>query len=148
MATLFAQKAKAPAFMPVDGRGMFLADKIALTDNPAVNAVIALCRIPAGMEVHHVKVQADDLDSNGTPTIAFSLGYEPCDSTSALAANYTYFAPAGQTIAQTGGGQPCNFKPLKFEEDVYLVARIGAQSATFQAGELHGLVNGAAIGPK
>lgn len=145
---LFAQKAKAPAFMPVDGRGIFIADKIALTANPAVGEVINLVRIPAGLEVHHVKVQCDDLDSNGTPTIVFRVGFAPCDSTSTLPANSTYFAPAGQTTAQAGGGLPCNFKPIKFEEDVFLTVTVNTASATFQAGEIHGLVNGAAIGPK
>jgi hypothetical protein len=84
MATLYGDKAKAPAFMPVDGRGMFLTDKISLTANPTAADVINLVRIPAGMEVDIVQIQSDDLDTNGTPTIVFGAGYTPCDSSSSL----------------------------------------------------------------
>lgn len=148
MTTLFAQKAKAPAFMPVDGCGISLVDKYAVAVNPTAGDVINLVRIPAGTEVSMVQIQGDDLDSNGAPAIVFRAGYAPCDSTSGLAANSTYFAAAGQTLLQAGGRLNCAFKPIKFEEDVFLTVTVNTASATFQAGEIHGIVIGAAIGPK
>lgn len=148
MATLFAKKATAPAFMPVDGSGMFLQDSITLAANPTAGDVINLVRIPAGTEVHHVTIRPDDLDTNGSPTIVFRAGYAPCDSTSALTAVDNYFAAAGQTGAQSGTALACNFKPKKFEEDVYLTVTINTASATFAAGDIVGLVSGAGIGPK
>jgi len=148
MASLFSKKAKAPAFMPVDGRGIFLQDSIALAANPGVGDVINLVRIPAGTEVHHVTIQADKVDTNGAPAIVFRAGYAPCDSTSSLAPNSTFFAPAGQTALQSGSRISCAFKPLKFEEDVYLTLTVNTAAATFAAGEVYGLVSGSAIGPK
>ena len=148
MATLFSRRAKAPANMPVDGRAISLIDSIALAANPVALDVINLVRIPAGTEVSVVQIQSDDLDTNGSPTVVFRAGYAPCDAGSALAANNTYFAAAGQTLAQAGGRLNCSFKPIKFEEDVYLTLTVNTASATFAAGEIHGIVLGAAVGPK
>ena len=148
MATLNSRRAKAPANMPVDGRAISLVDSIALAANPVALDVINLVRIPAGTEVSIVQIQSDDLDTNGAPTIVFRAGFAPCDAGSALAANNTYFAAAGQTLAQAGGRLNCSFKPIKFEEDVYLTLTVNTASATFAAGEIHGIVIGAAIGPK
>lgn len=148
MATLFAKRAKAPANMPVDGRAISLVDSIALAANPVALDVINLVRIPAGMEVSVAQIQADDIDTNGAPTFVFRAGYAPCDTGSALAANNTYFAAAGQTLAQAGGRLNCAFKPIKFEEDVWLTVTVNTAAATFAAGEIHGIVIGSAIGPK
>lgn len=148
MATLNARRAKAPANMPVDGRAISLVDAIALAANPTAGDVINLVRIPAGMEVSVVQIQANDLDTNGAPTFVFRAGYAPCDSGSALAADTTYFAAAGQTLAQAGGRLNCAFKPIKFEEDVWLTVTVNTAAATFAAGEIHGIVLGSAVGPK
>lgn len=148
MATLFARRAKAPANMPVDGRAISLIDSISLAANPSAGDVINLVRIPAGTEVSIAQIQASDLDTNGAPTIVFRAGYAPCDAGSALAADSTYFAAAGQTLAQAGGRLNCSFKPIKFEEDVYLTVTVNTAAATFAAGDLTGIVIGAAVGPK
>lgn len=148
MATLFAQKAKAPAFQPVDGCAVQLDDKYSFTANPTAGDVVNLVRIPAGTRVGAVQIQADDLDTNGTPTFVFRAGYAPCDSTSSLAAVTTYFAAAGQTTAQAGGRLDCSFKPITFEEDVYLTVTVNTAAATFAAGDICGIVIGAAVGPK
>lgn len=148
MATTYGDKAKAPAFMSVDGRAMHVVDKVSPTANYTAADVVNLVRIPAGMEVDAVAIQCDDLDSNGTPTIVFSVGYTPCDSSSSLSPSATYFAAAGQTTAQAGGRLSCSFKPKKFEEDVWLTLTIGTASATFQAGDIYAIVSGQAIGPK
>jgi hypothetical protein len=148
MATLYGDKVKAPAFMPVDGRAMHIVDKITLAANPTAADVINLLRIPGGMEVDALAIQSDDLDSNGTPTIVFSVGYTPCDSSSSLAASATYFAATGQTTAQAGGRLACSFKPKKFEEDVFVTVTIGTASATFAAGDIYGIASGQAIGQK
>lgn len=148
MATLFGKKAKAPAFMPVTGAAISLIDSYTPAANFTAGDVINLVRIPAGTEVSIVQIQGDDLDSNGTPTIVFRAGYAPCDSNSSLAANSTYFAAAGQTTLQAGGRLNCAFEPIKFEEDVYLTCTVNTASATFQAGDIFGIVMGAANGPK
>ncbi len=148
MATLHGKKAKAPAFMPVNGAAISLTDSLAVAANFTAGDVVNLVRIPAGTEVSVVQIQGDDLDSNGTPTIVFRAGYAPCDSNSALAANSTFFAAAGQTTLQAGGRLNCAFEPIKFEEDVFLTVTVNTAAATFQAGDIFGIVLGAAVGPK
>jgi hypothetical protein len=134
-----------PKFMPGDGCAASLVDKVALTANPAVNDTIDFL-IPAGLEVSIVEIQCDDIDTNGTPTFAFGVGYAPIQADTALTAAPTYFAAAGQTTARTGGRLACSFKPIKFEEDVILRLTVGAVAATFAAGEIHAVVVGACRG--
>jgi hypothetical protein len=42
--------------------------------NPTVNDLIALCKVPAGVKIADWYIQMGDADSNGTPTLEFSLG--------------------------------------------------------------------------
>lgn len=147
MANLKSQKALAPAFMPVDGCGMFITDKYTFAANPTAADTLDF-RIPGGMEVVAVSVQCDDLDTNGSPTIVFSAGYTPVDTASSLSASLAYFAAAGQTTAQAGGRLQCSFKPIKFEEDVWLRLTIATASATFAAGDIAVIVSGIAEGQK
>ncbi len=147
MANFKAQKALAPAFMPVDGCGIHLVDKIAVAANFTAADTVDF-RIPGGTEVVGVEIQCDDLDTHGTPTIVFSAGYTPVDTGSSLSAALTYFAPAGQTTAQAGGRLRCAFKPIKFEEDVFLRLTIATAAATFAAGEIAAIVYGNANGQK
>lgn len=148
MTTLNAKRALIAAMMPVTGACISLMDSYAVAVNPTAGDVINLVRIPAGMEVSIVQIQCDDIDTNGSPTIVFRAGYAPCRTGSALAANSTFFAAAGQTTAQAGGRLNCSFEPLKFEEDVWLTVTVNTAAATFAAGDIFGIVLGAAQGPK
>lgn len=136
-----------PQATPNDGRAVFVNDKVVLSANPAVADTLDF-RIPAGMEVSSIDLYADDLDSNASPTLATSWGYAPIDPNSSLTAVPAYFAAAGQTIGRAAGGQRLAFKPITFQEDVYLRGTVGAQSATFAAGELHAIVGGNSKGPR
>ncbi|OGA97134.1 MAG: hypothetical protein A3E79_00200 [Burkholderiales bacterium RIFCSPHIGHO2_12_FULL_61_11] len=147
MANLYGKKAKAPAFMPVDGCGIQIVDSITLAVNPTAADVINF-RLPAGIYLGNLKIRSDDLDTNVTPTIVFSVGYRPADSTSSLSPSAAYFAAAGQTTAQGGGTLDCSFEPIKFEEDVYITVTVATASATFAAGDVFMIANGAAEGPK
>lgn len=147
MANLYGRKAKAPAFMPVDGCAIQINDTIALTANPTAGDVINF-RLPAGIELGSLKIKCSDIDTNGTPTVVFRVGYTPCDTGSALAADSTAFAAAGQTHAQAGTTLDCSFHPIKFEEDVYVTVTINTAAATFAAGSISMIAVGSAIGPK
>jgi hypothetical protein len=147
MANLFGRKAKAPALMPVDGCAIQINDTIALTVNPTAGDVI-LFRLPAGIELGNLKIKCSDIDTNGTPTVVFRVGYTPCDTGSTLAADSVAFAPAGQTNAQAGTTLDCSFHPIKFEEDVYVTVTINTAAATFAAGLISMIAVGSAIGPK
>ena len=147
MANLYGKKAKSPAFMPVDGCAIQIADSIALAANPTAADVINF-KLPAGIELGSLDIKCDDLDTHGTPTLVFGVGYAPVDSGSSLAAAATAFAAAGQTTAQAGGTLKCSFHPIKFEEDVYVTLTIGTASATFAAGNISMIAVGSAIGPK
>jgi hypothetical protein len=147
MANLYGKKAKAPQIMPVDGCAVIIDDSISLAANPAAADVINF-RLPGGLRLGMLDIRSDDLDTNVSPELVFSVGYRPVDSGSSLAANATYFAAAGQTIGQTGGTLHCSFKPIKFEEDVYVTLTIGTDSATFAAGDIGMIAVGAAEGVK
>lgn len=131
----------APQTTPGDGRGVFLVDSIRVAANPTANDRL-IFRIPAGLEVTQVQVQCDDLDTNASPTFAFSVGYAPIEGGSVIAAP-TYFAPTGQTTARTGGRLICAFKPITFQEDVALTITVGTAAATFAAGDIHVILAGA-----
>lgn len=148
MATFTAQKADAPAFAPVTGGAVCLTDRYAVAANFTAGDDIRLVRIPAGTQVALAFIRCDDLDTNGTPTIVFRVGYQACDSGSALVANTTYFAAAGQTTAQAGGTLTCTFEPITFEEDVWLTVTVNTASATFAAGDICGTVIGSHNGAK
>lgn len=137
----------APQLTPNDGRAVFLADRVVLTANPLVNDTLDF-RIPAGLEVCQVEIQCDDIDTNGSPTFAFSAGFEKIDPSSTLAPSLQYFAPTGQATARTGGRLICSFKPITFQEDVFLRLTISAVSATFAAGEVWAIIGGNSKGPR
>lgn len=147
MANFKSTRFHAPKFMPGDGCGMVLSDTVRFAAAPAVNDTYDF-KIPAGMEVTDVQFQSDDMDTNGTPTIAFQAGYVPSEQDSGYTAALTYFAPAGQAIARAGGRLSCAFKPIKFEEDVILRVTVTTAAATFAAGDLIAIVTGAARGVK
>lgn len=133
MADLKATKADAPQPMRVDGTAVEVIDKYVLTAVNPQAADVILFRIPAGAQLARLRFIFDDLDT-GT-TLVFGVGYRPVDSSSALAANATYFAAAGQTTGQAGGALECAFKPIKFEEDVYVTLTIGTAGAGTNTGD-------------
>lgn len=147
MTTTIAQKSTGPKFNKGDGPAYVYTDKVAAVANPAVNDVYKYL-IPAGVEVTSVAVQPADLDTNGSPTIAFKVGYEAVDPASALAAVTNYFAATGQTTAQTGGRLVCAFVPIVFNEDIYVTVTFTATAATFAAGDVWTLVSANTIGIK
>lgn len=65
---------------------------------PGVNDIIAIGTIPAGVDLVDYVLVTDDMDSNGAPAIAFTLG----SLNAALTALATTYA-AAQTTMQNGG---------------------------------------------
>ena len=128
MASFKGQKALAPALMNVAGDAAFMLDKVVLGASPGLGTPVATDTIdfliPGGAHLATLEFVLDDCDT-GTAFV-FGIGYRPVNPLSSLAANNTYFAAAGQTIGQTGGRLECSFKPIKFEEDVYIQLLVGA----------------------
>lgn len=147
MASIKSVQFAAPKYMPVNGCAAFIQDKAVLSAAPAVGDTIDF-RLPGGFEVCLLEIQADDLDTNGAPTLGFSIGYAPIQAETIYVANPTYFAPANQQIARTGGRLVVPFKPIKFEEDVMLRLTINTAAATFSAGEIFAIAGGNCHGPK
>ena len=126
MAALKGQKALSPQPMRVDGTGVDIIDKYIQTVALATADTLDF-RLPAGSQVAHLVFQLDDSDTG--VALLFGVGYTPVDPASTLAPNLTYFAPAGQTIGQTGGRLICAFKPITFQEDVFVRITVGTGAA-------------------
>jgi len=146
MSSLKAQKALAPQSMRVDGTARFITDKYVAAAAPVAADTIDF-RIPGGSELCTLEFYLDDADT-GTAFV-FGVGYRAVDSSSSLATSAAYFAAAGQTTGQAGGRLECSFKPIKFEEDVYIQLLVGTAPAGIAgAPEIHMIAGINQIGPK
>lgn len=151
MASLKAQKALAPKYMTGDGDGVFETDKIVLGASPGSGTPAATDTIdfliPGGAQVCDLAFFLDDCDTGAA--FLFGVGYRPVNPLSSLAANATYFAAAGQTTGQAGGRLECAFKPIKFEEDVYITLTVGTAPAGIAANpEIHIVAGYNCVGQK
>lgn len=101
--------------------------------NVAVNDILALVKVPAGVEIVDWSVLCEDADSNGVPTIAFTLGSLNAGLTD-IATTYK----AGITVAQSGGVQR-NDSAACFTESSAAERSVGikwtAAAATYVAGK-------------
>lgn len=135
MANTKAVRYTAPKFMSPEGFTRRYSDYVNVTA-AATNDTFDWF-IPAGVDVSSVALQTQAaMDTNGTPTLAYKLGYLPVDSTSSLAAVDNYFAAAGATGLRAGGRIECAFEPIKFSEDVIVRLTVTAGAATLAAGRL------------
>lgn len=117
----------------------------------ALNDVFRPCIIPAGTEVNAVILANDDLDSSGTPALAFKMGFTPVDANEgSLAADDDYFVAAGDITLQSanGGKVYARFAPIKFNQDVFLDITVTAAAATFASGSVYAAVLGTGKGVK
>lgn len=138
------------AFMQAFGNAVSLTGSIALAVTPPNGDDIRVLRIPAGTRVGTVILGNSDLDTNGTPLLAFSLGFMPVVAADGPATNLAYFGPTGDTALQSTnlGKVYRNFAAITFDKDVYLILRVTAAAATFAAGTIHATVLGEARGTK
>ena len=150
MASIKALKALAPKYMTGDGDGVFETDKIVLgtgyAGTPSAADTLDF-RIPGGAQLVNLKFLLDDCDT-GT-TFVFGVGYRAVDTSSSLTPSATYFAAAGQTTGQAGGTLTCAFKPIKFEEDVYIQLTVGTAPTGISGNpEIHIIAEYNSQGPK
>lgn len=150
MASLKAQRATGPQFMSVEGDGAYNMDKAVLgagqLGTPAAADTIDF-RIPGGAHLAQLEFFLDDCDTGAA--FVFGIGYRPVDSSSSLAPSATYFAAAGQTVGQAGGRIECAFKPIKFEEDVYIQLTVGTAPAGIAGNpEIHMIAGYNCVGQK
>lgn len=138
MASIKSKRFFEPKFMPVTGAAFVFSDVVSVASAPGVGDTLDFL-IPGGVEVCHVQIRPDDLDTNGAPTLTFQTGYRAARSDSALAESASYFAST-KTSMQNGSVLDCMFKPIVFNEDWILQLKIIAGAATFAAGEVWSLV--------
>lgn len=153
MASLKALLAAAKAMMqPGDGRAIFLHDKVVLGASPGLGTPAAADTIdffvPAGTKVNTLEFILDDSDTGAA--FVFGVGYRPVSSADgSLAASTAYFAAAGQTTGQAGGRLECSFKPIVFEQDVYISLLVGTAPAGIAGNpEIHMIAGCSAVGAK
>lgn len=137
-------------FMQAFGNGIVLDGTVALAANPTAADVIRVMLIPAGTKVSSIVTGNGDMDTNGSPTFVYSLGYAPVVAGDGPTASAAYFGAAGDTALQSAnnGKVYSNFAAITFEKDVYLTMTIGTAAATFAAGSINASVHGEARGIK
>jgi hypothetical protein len=105
------------------------------TLNPANGDILQLCKVPAGVKIVDWYILIDDCDSNGTPTIAFSLGsLNSLTAPTALTTTYK----AAITIAQSGALQRADTAAAALESaaaDRAIGLLFTAAAATYVAGK-------------
>lgn len=138
------------SFMQAFGSAIVAEGSIALAANPTAADVVRVMKIPSGTKVSAIIVANGDLDSNGSPTLVFGMGYSPVVSADGPTASAAYFQAAGDTSLQAAnaGKLYANFAAITFDKDVYLTMTIGTASATFAAGSIYVRVIGEARGTK
>jgi hypothetical protein len=148
MANIDSITLNANRFMQAFGQGVNLDGSIALAVTPPLNDDIRVMLIPSGTKVSGIILGNSDMDTNGSPTLAFSLGYQPVVSGDGPVASLAYFGASGDTALQSAnlGKVYRNFAAITFDKDVYLVLRVTAAAATFAAGTIHATVIGEARG--
>jgi hypothetical protein len=115
MADITAINYYRPKMMVPDGRGCTIIEKAAIPASTVIgtNDTVSFA-MPAGVTVHRLRIHSDDIDA-GTAMV-FRAGYLKQNSADTLTADDDYFAAAGQTLVQAGGGlTTLSFHPIKFE---------------------------------
>lgn len=112
------------------GQAITIYAELALTVAPVINDVYQMIKVPAGARIIDWVLGADDLDTNGSPTITLSLG------DGSVVGRYV----VASTIAQTGG-VPINAQlktgfgfQYTAEDTIDILA--AAAPATFAAGTI------------
>lgn len=111
----------------------------------SVGDIIEMGALPANATVVDMVLDSDDLDSNGTPTLALDVGlmsgaYQDADD-ARTCGNEFY---AADTTAQAGGitrmSKQAGFRVAKTQADRGIGVKIETAAATFQAGTVTLLV--------
>lgn len=147
MASLKSLKFNQPKPMNVDGRAVLFSDTYALAANPTAADTIDF-HLPAGAELHELKFDFPDLDTNVSPVFAWKAGYRKANDADSLTPVDNYFATTGQTTGQSTGAYQCRFVPIKFDVDVIIGITVEVASATFAAGTIRMNAAYNCIGPK
>ncbi|MFN5350886.1 MAG: hypothetical protein ACK5A0_15365 [Polaromonas sp.] len=84
---------------PYDGVTVEVPFRVVLPAALLLNDMIAICEIPQGIQIADFKIVAPQLDSNGVPTLAHSIGVENAARTDLV----TVFE-AGLTFGRTASG--------------------------------------------
>lgn len=157
MASLKALLAAAKnAMAPCDGRAVVITDKAVLGSAATVAGALGTPAaadtidffVPAGTKVGDLAFVLDDCDTGAA--FVFGVGYRAVSSADgSLATSAAYFAAAGQTTGQAGGRLECSFKPIKFEQDVFIQLLVGTAPAGIAGNpEIHMVLIGSSEGPK
>lgn len=151
MASIKGQKANNAAPMRVDGTNVTVTDKVVLGASPGQGTPASSdtidFRLSAGSLLSSLRFVYDDCDT-GT-ALLYGVGYRAVDPASTLVASTTYFAASGQTGARSAGELACSFKPIKFEEDVYVQIVIGTAMAGVSGNpEIHMIATVTQVGVK
>lgn len=100
----------------------------------AVGDIIDFGLIPANASVTDLIIDADDLDSNGTPTLAFDVGVltgNPGDTTGRTCGSEFFAASAaGQAAGVTRMSQSSGFRVAPQAKDVSIGIKITTAAAT------------------
>lgn len=107
--------------------GVSVAMTTAMIDN--VNDEVELFWVPAGAVIVGITASATDMDSNGTPTLAFDIGDDSDEDRLMAASTIGQAGTLSQTLARTG-------HMYKYSSATKIKAYVQAAAATAVAGTL------------
>lgn len=97
-----------------------------LTTDLALNAVTAIARVPAGFVLQGIYTAPSDMDTNGTPTVVFTIGDSGSANRLVVAANGTgaQTGAINTTLASTG-----SYYQFTVDTDILMTITTGAATA-------------------
>lgn len=152
MAQVKATNFASPKMQKVDGGAVFINQALTVATNPAANDTLDFF-LPKGFELSFLSFSHTALAASG---LAGKIGFASLTSGATtvsangdpvMAVDDDYFKAAG-TFGLTATGFVCYFKPITFEEDVYLRLTCTVTATTFLAGFLYATMGGNMIGVK
>lgn len=131
MATLTSSKAAAGVTRRelLNGGVNAVTATYTVSSNPTAGDIIQMVKVPRGATVLDVTLTATDMDTNGTPTVAYTVG-DTGDADRFITTS---------TVGQTGGVARMNAATganYRYTSDTTIDITVGTASATFAAGTL------------
>jgi hypothetical protein len=137
-----AAKGVTPVPVPKDAGGIVAKRyKHTLSANPTAGDILEMAPLPSNLRVIDMVLDSDDLDTNGSPTIAMDVGimsgnWGVNDNTRTCGAEFFSGSNVGQAGTVARPTLKTAFRTTQTENDRSIGIKFTTASATFASGEI------------